>query len=173
MSHTSQPPSPRPRVRFPMWTRWALSLGVGVILLVALVLFVSNHNSDNLATQSPKALARANREAEIVVAQDQAPHVFRLASSADPHAAIVGVVRADIKRRINLGVIDGSLQRVVCRAAGGPATRPGFSCTATVSDVNYQFLGVVDRPAGKLTYCKRDAPPVPSQNIPISPRCRA
>ncbi len=150
-----------------------MSLGVGVILLVALVLFVSNHNSDNLATQSPKALARANREAEIVVAQDQAPHVVKLASAADPRAAIVGVVRADINRRISQGIIDGTLQRVTCRPAGGPAAKPGFSCTATVSDVNYQFLGVVNRPAGKLTYCKRDAPPVPSQNIPVSPRCRA
>ncbi len=150
-----------------------MSLGVGVILLVALVVFVGNHNSDNLATQSPKALARANREAEIVVAQDQAPHVIKLASSADPHGAIVDVVRADIKRRINQGIIDGTLQRVICRAAGGPAAKPGFSCTATVSDVNYQFLGVVNRPADKLTYCKRDPPPVPSQNIPVSPRCRA
>jgi hypothetical protein len=44
---------------------------------------------------------------------------------------------------------------------------------ATAADVNYDFLGVVDVPAHRLTYCKRDEPPVPSMNIPVSRRCVA
>jgi hypothetical protein len=49
----------------------------------------------------------------------------------------------------------------------------GYSCVATANDVNYDFLGVVNVPAHQLTYCKRDEPPVPSMNIPVSPRCVA
>jgi hypothetical protein len=32
---------------------------------------------------------------------------------------------------------------------------------------------VVNVPAHRLTYCKRDEPPVPSMNIPVSRRCVA
>jgi hypothetical protein len=32
---------------------------------------------------------------------------------------------------------------------------------------------VVDTSARRITYCKRDPPPVPSQNVPLSPRCLA
>jgi hypothetical protein len=37
--------------------------------------------------------------------------------------------------------------------------------------VSYPFLGVVDLRAKQITYCKRDPPPVPSENIPVSSRC--
>jgi hypothetical protein len=156
-----------------MWVRWVLSLGTGAALLVALVVFVDNNNSDSLAVQSPAALARANREADIVVAQDQAPHVVSLTSASAPRGAMTRTVRDEMTRLIAKGTVPGPLQRTSCRRAGGRRSRPGFSCVATAAQVNYEFLGVVDVPARHLTYCKRDAPPVPSQDIPVSPRCRA
>ena len=39
--------------------------------------------------------------------------------------------------------------------------------------MTYPFLGVVDPAARRITYCKRDPPPAPSDNVPVSSRCRA
>jgi hypothetical protein len=74
---------------------------------------------------------------------------------------------------INKGVVDGPLQRTRCRRHGGGSGRLAFSCVATADNVNYDYVGVVDVSTRQLTYCKRDEPPVPSQNIPVSPRCTA
>jgi len=146
--------------------------GVAAALLLALVLFVEHHSSDGLAPESPAAEVEANREAEIIVSQDQAPHIARIRQGATPVAALEHVVRADLTAEIDRGEVDGPIQRTRCTPNGSrTARRPAFSCTVMANDVNYQFLGVVDVRARRLTYCKRDAPPVPSQNIPVSRRC--
>jgi hypothetical protein len=170
MPQNSRPPRP---LRPALWVRWVLSLAAAAAVLVALVLFVDHHNSDSLAVQSPAALARANREADIVVAQDQAPHVVALTPASAPRSAMTRTVRAEMVRLIARGTVPGPLQHTSCRRAGARGSTVGFSCVATAAAVNYQFLGVVDTPARHLTYCKRDPPPVPSQNIPVSRRCRA
>jgi hypothetical protein len=158
--------------RPPLWLRWAASLGVGAALIIALVIFVDHHNSDSLAPENPAAAVRANHEDEIVVAQDQAPHVVRAPSGTAPLAAIERVVRADTAQGIAKGQLAGPIQRTRCTPAGSStATRRAFRCTVTASSVNYLFDGVVDVQARRLTYCKRDPPPVASQNIPVSPRC--
>lgn len=160
-------------MRLATWARWVLPFGIAAALVVGLVLYVDHHNSDGLAPQNPAALARANREAEIVVAQDQAPHVIRLRSAANPGAAFAHAVRAEVNGLVNRGIIDGTLQHVACARHGGRGDTLGFSCRAVVAGVNYPFVGVVHVAARQLVYCKRDEPPVPSQNIPISPRCEA
>ncbi len=160
-------------LRPPLWARWVLSLGAGLILLLALILFVEHNNTNSEATQSPAAVARANREAEVVVAQDQAPHVAAVAPGSGAHAAIVKAVRADMASLVDRGIIDGPLGRIACRRTGDHAGRPAFECTAVAGGVTYPFLGVVDLRARRVTYCKRDEPPVPSLNIPVSRRCRA
>ena len=38
-------------------------------------------------------------------------------------------------------------------------------------NVNYPFVGVFTEDQAALTYCKRDLPPIPSENIPVSARC--
>jgi len=158
-------------MRPPLWARWVLSFAVAIVALVALIVFVDRHNNDNLATQSPKAVARANREAEIVVAQDQAPHVLALRSVSDPRAAFTRAVRNDMNYRINRGIIDGNLDHVRCSRNGRRGGTLSFNCVATADQVNYQYMGVVHLAARQLIYCKRDAPPVPSMNIPVSSRC--
>ena len=150
-----------------------LPFGVAAALIVGLVVFVDHHNGNGLATQSPAAVARANREAEIVVAQDQAPHVVRLRSAAHPGAAFAHTVRAQVNQLVNRGIIDGTLQHVRCGRRGGSGDTLGFRCTAVVDGVNYPYVGVIHLAARQLVYCKRDEPPVPSQNIPISRRCMA
>jgi hypothetical protein len=159
-------------LRPPLWARWVLSLGIGLILVVALILFVEHNNSNSEATQSPAAVLRANREAEVVVTQDQAPHVAAVAPGASAHAAVVKAVRSDVTGLINRGIVDGPLTRVTCARAGTRAGRLGFRCAAVANGITYPFLGVVDVAARRVTYCKRDAPPTPSLNIPVSRRCR-
>jgi hypothetical protein len=156
-----------------MWAKLALSLGVGAILLVALVIFVNHNNTDSNQTLTPSEQAKVNREAALVVAQDQAPRSVTLTRAESPRAGFVRTVHATMSGLVTKGVIDGPLQRVRCTRHGGGAGRLGFSCVATANNVNYDFVGVVDVPARQLTYCKRDVPPVPSQNIPVSARCTA
>jgi hypothetical protein len=153
--------------------RWGLSLAVAAVLLVALVVFVDRHNTNGPASVNPKAEARANEEAAVVVSQDQAPHTVRLAAGADPRVAFTHAVRAAMTNLVNRGLIDGPLQRVSCGRHGGGGDTLGFRCTATAQDVNYPFLGVVHLHQRTVVYCKRDAPPVPSMNIPVSRRCEA
>jgi hypothetical protein len=165
---------PPPRSQLPLWLRYVVSAAVAVALVVALVVYVNGHNTDSPPSSNPAAAVQANREAEILVAQDQAPHVVKAPSRLRPGAALVRVLRADMRRRILQGQIDGPVQRAACRSAGGAArTAHAFSCTVEAGHVTYPFLGVVDQPARRITYCKRDPPPAPSDNVPVSRLCRA
>jgi hypothetical protein len=157
--------------RPPLWVRWVLSLGVAAALAVALIVFVSHHNDNLLAHESPKAAARANRLSEIVVSQDQAPHRVTL-SSGTSRAAVALAIRHDMTVRIGAGNAVGPLQRVRCAAAGTRAGDIGYRCRATAAGVGYPYQAVLDRRTRTLTFCKHDAPPVASMNIPVSPRCQ-
>ena len=157
-----------------MWAKFAAAFTVGAILLVALIIFVNHNNTDSNQTLTPSEQAKVNREAERVVAADQAPQ----RGHADQRRQPARRVRAhrppgDVRPRQQGRQVDGPLQRVRCTRHGGAAGQLGFSCVATADDVNYDFVGVVDVPARRLTYCKRDEPPVPSQNIPVSAACTA
>jgi hypothetical protein len=154
-----------------MWAKWVLSFAVGAILLVALIIFVDHHNTDSPPSQNLAAQTQANREAEIVVERDQAPHVIKLAPGLSPGAGLTRTVRATIAGLVNKGIIEGPLQRVRCTPSDHGA-RVALSCVATANGVNYDFVGVADVRAHRLTYCKRDEPPIPTMNIPVSARCR-
>ena len=162
-----------PDSRLPMWAKWVLSFGVGAVLLAALIIYVDHHNTDSPPSQNLAVQTRANREAALVVARDQSPRIARLAAQAGPHAGIVHAVRVAMSHLVGRGTIPGPLQHVRCTRHAGGAGRLGFSCVATANDVNYDFLGVVNVPARQIIYCKRDEPPVPSMNIPVSTRCQA
>jgi hypothetical protein len=150
-----------------------LSFAVGAILLVALIIYVDHHNTDSPPSQNLAAQTRANQEAALVIERDQAPHVITLSGGATPAKGMVAAVHATMSGLVNRGIIDGPLQKIRCTRHGGGAGTPAFSCVATANDVNYDFVGVANVRARRLTYCKRDEPPVPSMNIPVSPRCVA
>ena len=156
-----------------MWAKLAVSLTVGVILLVALIIFVNHNNTDSNQTLSPSEQAKVNKEAERVVAADQAPQMLTLPAGQRPRSGFERTVHDAMASLVNKGVIDGPLQRVRCTRHGGTSSRQAFTCVGTADNVNYNYVGVVDVPGGRLTYCKRDEPPVPSQNIPVSAACRA
>jgi hypothetical protein len=158
----------------PLWLRTTFSLAIVAVLLVALVLYVSHHNTNSPPITNLAAEVQANREAEILVSQDQAPHVARLASGATPAEAIEHAVRTFMTNQIARGAISGPLQRETCAQVGTRArVRRAFSCAVQTGSVGYQFRGVVDTRTRRITYCKRDPPPIPSQNVPLNGRCLA
>jgi hypothetical protein len=155
-----------------------LALGGAAIFIVALIVFVNREaagSSQPAAVDKPAAIAEQNREARIVVGQDQAPHVVAFRGRSAAGRVLQGAVAAYMKRQIASGAIEGPLMRSGCTpaasAAGTSRIRLAFRCQVEAGNVTYPFLGVVDTASRQVTYCKRDAPPVPSMNIPVSSRC--
>jgi hypothetical protein len=167
-----RPRAPGAYLRLPLWQRFALAGGITAVLLIALVIFVEHNNTNSNPSLNEAAEVRANREAEILVAQDQAPHTVRLQRGAHAAASLEGALHARMASQIRAGVIDGPLKAAECvqrgAASGG---RHAFSCTIEAGQVTYPFLGVVDTSTRRIAYCKRDPPPTPSDNVPVSSRC--
>ena len=116
-----------------------MSLAVGAILLVALIIFVNHNNTDANQTLTPSEQAKVNREAEQVVAADQAPQVASLTGATSPQKGF-GAVHATMSGLINQGIVDGPLQRIRCTrhggGSGGPpsaASPPPTTSTTTTS----------------------------------------
>jgi hypothetical protein len=157
-----------------MWAQWTLSLGVAALLIIGLVAYV-NHNGPtaSLPTVNKSAVAEENREAAIVVGQDQAPHVVALAPGLAARVALTRAIASFMNRQVALGVINAPYQSTACGTAAGSSTvRLVFTCTAQAANVKYPFDAVVAPPQRQIIFCKHDLPPVPSMNIPVSARCR-
>jgi hypothetical protein len=153
-------------------TRWAISIVVGVLAIAALVVFVEHNNSNSNANGSAKALERENQEAQVIVGADQVPHTVTLKSGQSVPGGFVAAIRADVRHRVKTGNIQGRVQKIGCHRAGARRGRVAYSCIAQVQNVNYPFVGTFTAKSKQITYCKRDLPPLPSENIPVSPRCR-
>jgi hypothetical protein len=162
-------PKPPPRVQ------WILALSVAALVVVAVVLFVRHENQAANGPAPPinkAAITEENREADIVVSEDQAPHVAVLGRGLALSAGLTSAVTAYMAKQISLGFIDGPIEASKCSPrAGGTATRLVFLCTIEAAYVNYPFDAVITPANRQITYCKRDYPPVPSMNIPVSSRC--
>ncbi len=171
----SRPPrAPGAYLRLALWQRLALSLLIAAALLTAMVLFVQSHNTNSPLLTNPAAALTANREAEILVEQDQAPRSVRLGAGQPPASALGRAIRERIASQITGGAVAEPLERAHCRRSGpirGP--REAFSCSITAGSVSYPFLGVVDIGGRQITFCKVDPPPAPGDVVPVSPRCRA
>jgi hypothetical protein len=155
-----------------LWTRWAISIAVGVAVIAALVIFVEHNNSNSNANGSAKALQRENQQAQIIVGADQVPHTVMLKSGQSVPAGFVAAVRDDVRQRLKTGNIQGRVQKIGCHRSGARNGQLAYSCVAQVQNVKYPFVGVFTAKSKRITYCKRDLPPLPSENIPVSPRCR-
>lgn len=174
MTSTRRPKAPGAYLRLPLWARFALAAVIAAALVVAMVLFVDRHNTNAPTSTNIAAAVQANRDAEILISQDQAPRSVRLAGGLSPTAALVHAVRARMVHQIAIGAIDGPLGHARCIASGpGAGGRHPYRCTVVAGSVTYPFLAVVNTSARQVTYCKRDAAPVPSESVPVSRRCRA
>jgi hypothetical protein len=139
-----------------------------------MVLYVNGHNTNSPTSTNAAAAVQANRDAEILVAQDQAPRTLPLARGQSPAAGLERAIHVRMARQVRGGSIAGPLRATRCRPLGATAgTRRAFSCTSVSGGVTYPYLGMVDTAGRRITYCKRDPPPVASDDIPVSARCRA
>ena len=99
----------------------------------------------------------------------------RLRSGKKAGAALRTAVLAYMSHQIDVGAMDGPIRSSSCQSVGaGGGTRLVFHCRviASAQMVAYPFDGVVETRSGVVTFCQRVAPPVPSMNVPVSPRCR-
>lgn len=178
MADASSSPPARERSRasiqrVPLWVRWVVSFAVFAALLVALVVYVNANNTDTpTGVQNPATEVEANRQATILVEQDQAPRTASLARGVAPATALAHAIRADMDKEIAQQVVAGPVTRSSCARTGpGGRVTASFSCTVVANSLAYPFEGVVDTRTRVITFCKRDPPPVPSENIPLSRRC--
>lgn len=167
--------APGAYLNLPLWQRYAISLIVAAVLLIGMVVWVSGHNTDSSpSNNNPAATLRANREAAILVAQDEAPRTVSLPAGVSSLTALEHVIHARLAAQVASGAVSGPLKRAHCRATGARSgAQRGYSCTIESGSVIYPFLAAVDTAARRITVCKRDPPPLPSENVPVSARCRA
>ena len=158
--------------RIPLAVRWGMSLLVGAALVVALVILVSAHTHTGLAHIRAKAARQQDQQAQILIGQDQAPHTVALPSAGSAKTALEAGVRAEMRHRIATGNVDGPLQGLACGVSGHHGAETGYHCIAKAADVNYPFLAVADPGAHRIAFCKKDFPPAPGENIPVSLSCR-
>ena len=158
----------------PLWARWLLTL-VGFAVLILLI-WIAVRNGGGASAPEPSSETEANRESRIVIAEDQAPHTYRLRRGTNARVALELAIATDVRQRIHQSQLTGPLQRVRCTPAGPAHTgRRPFRCAARAAGLDYPFLGVVDELVRELTWCKRDPAPVSNAplSVPISRRCRA
>jgi hypothetical protein len=159
----------------PLWQRYAVSLVIAAVLLAIMVVWVSGHNTDSGPTNNnPAGAVRANHEAQVLVSEDQAPHTARLPSGVAAGPGLERVLHARVAAEVRGGAIAGPVKAAECRTTGvRSGASVGFRCMVNSGSVNYPFLAAVDTAVRRITYCKRDPPPVPSETVPVSSRCRA
>jgi hypothetical protein len=175
------PASPSPLGRLvpairgiPLWARWVLTILAFVVLILVGRGFV--HNSEGVSgptSAERKAEVEANREGDIVVEEDQAPHTAPLSSGVSRQVALESAIAADARHRVRSGELTGPFQSVRCATSGSAnAGRQAFRCTVHSADIAYRFVAVLDVPTRQLTWCKIDPPANGATAIPLSARCR-
>jgi hypothetical protein len=158
-----------------LWARWLLTILAFVVLILVGRGFVHDSEGASGPTNAERtAEVEANREGDIVVEEDQAPHAATLRAGVPRRLAIEDAIAADARDRVQSGELSGPLQSVRCATAGSPSGgRQAFHCTVRSSDIAYRFLAVFDAQTHQLTWCKVDPPANGATAIPVSARCRA
>jgi hypothetical protein len=176
------PTSPNPLGRLvlairgtPLWARWVLTILVFVVLILVGRGFIHNSEGASGPTSAErKAEVEANREGDIVVEEDQAPHTAPLPSGVSRQVALENAIAADARHRVQSGELTGPFQSVRCATSGSPsAGHQAFRCTVRSASIAYRFVAVLDAPTRQLTWCKIDPPANGAAAIPLSARCRA
>lgn len=159
----------------PLWARWLLTILAFVVLILVGRGFVHNGEGASGPTSAERrAESEANREGDIVVEEDQAPHTAPLGSGVSTRVALEHAIAADVHNRIQSGELTGPFQGVRCTTSGSPhGGRQAFHCTVRSASIAYPFLAVLDQSTHQLTWCKVDPPANGATAIPVSPRCRA
>ena len=159
----------------PLWLRWFLSLTAAVGVVTALVIVVGRNPLGDQGATTPSAAgaAVANREGQIVTAQDQAPHHAVLPQSLPARVALERAIAADMRNLVATNDLAGPVQAVTCKQlASRNATSVAFRCDARADNFSYPFAGVADLSTHKLTWCKNDSVAVdPGLQVPLNRAC--
>ncbi len=159
----------------PLWARWLLTILTFAVLTLAVVVFVHDHSEGTSApTKSEReAEVEANREGNVVIEEDQAPHTARLGAGVATLTALERAISGDAHVRIQVGDLTGPFQSVHCKAKGAVGANRAFSCTVHAAGVAYPYLAVFNERTGQSTWCKVDPPPTGgAPEVPVSPRCK-
>ncbi|HTA96058.1 MAG TPA: hypothetical protein VK730_00270 [Solirubrobacteraceae bacterium] len=159
----------------PLWARWLLTIFAFAVATLAVVVFVHDHSEGTSApTKSEReAEVEANREGNVVIEEDQAPHTARLDAGVATLTALERSISGDARGRIQAGNLTGPFQSVHCEAKGAANASRAFRCTVHAAGVAYPYLAVLDEHTRQFTWCKVDPPPVSgAPEVPVSPRCR-
>jgi hypothetical protein len=160
----------------PLWARWLLTIFTFAVLTLVVVVFVHAHSEGTSApTKSEReAEVEANREGNVVIEEDQAPHAVRLAAGTATLIAVERAISGDAHSRIQAGNLTGPFQSVRCEPKEAAGGNRAFRCTVHAAGVAYPYLAVLDERTRQLTWCKVDPPPISSSpEVPVSARCRA
>lgn len=159
----------------PLWARWLLTiLAFAILILAAVVVIHDNSEGTSAPTKSEReAEVEANRESNVVIEEDQAPHTARLATGVATLTTLERAISNDAHSRIQAGNLTGPFQSVHCEAKRVAAANRTFHCTVNAASVKYPYLAVLDERTRQLTWCKLDPPPTGSApEVPVSPRCK-
>jgi len=161
-------------------TRWLLTISVYALVITAVVIVVRSGGGSGASGGSggaeATAVAEADREGRIAIAEDEAPHSATLTRGAPLPKALERAISADVHARIARRQLTGPLQSVSCTlGAQGRDGRRRLSCTVRSAGIDYPFVGVADERTRELTWCKVDPPPVSGAplEVPVSASCRA
>lgn len=161
--------------QIPLWARWVLTILAFLVLILLGRSFIhSSEGASGPTSTERRAEAEANHEGDVVVEEDQTPHMAPLRAGVPTNAALEQAIATDVRKRIQTSELSGPLQSVRCATSGAPRTgRQAYRCTVRSAGIAYTFLAVSDTPARQLTWCKVDPPANGSTAIPVSARCRA
>jgi hypothetical protein len=161
----------------PVWLQWALPFGIAIVVVLALVLYV-HHQSDDTPSEaqvvSPSAIEEQNREANILMAQLQAPLHAKLKAGVTPATGLRFAITHWLDHQIAIGALSGPLDRESCSpTVGSTSARVAFKCNMVTANVTYPFYGVVIPSTGRITYCRLVAPPRYREQDLLSRSCLA
>ncbi len=159
----------------PLWARWLLTIFAFAAATLAVVVFVHDHSEGTSApTKSEReAEVEANREGNVVIEEDQAPHTARLGAGVATLAALERAISDDAHGRVRSGNLTGPFQSVHCATKGAVGANRAFRCTVHAASVAYSYLAVLNTRTRELTWCKVDPPPFSgAPEVPLTARCK-
>lgn len=159
----------------PLWARWLLTIFAFAVLTLVVAVFVNDHSEGTSApTKSEReAEVEANREGNVVIEEDQAPHTAAPGAGVPTLLALERAIADDARGRIQAGNLTAPFQSVHCEAKGSAGANRAFSCSVHAAGVAYPYLAVFDERTRQFTWCKVDPPPVSgAPEVPVSARCK-
>ena len=145
-----------------------------MLILAAVIVVHDNSEGTSSPTKSEReAEVEANREGNIVIEEDQAPHTARLGAGVATLPALELSISGDARGRVRSGNLTGPFQSVHCEAKGAAGANRAFRCTVRAAGVSYPYLAVLNEHTRQFTWCKLDPPPVSgAPEVPVSARCK-